>query len=119
MPENANEKENVKVQKAETLSSQAIMTKLAQAGFRYSRSRWILAEYIACKGAEGVDFTIDGLWHEVSVHHSTIGRMTVFRLVDVLVKVKVGGYACPFLSGSSYHSFWLLSFWCSLECYSL
>jgi Fe2+ or Zn2+ uptake regulation protein len=69
----------------ELVSAQSIMTQLDYAGLKRSQPRQILSEYIARKGMEGEDFTIEGLWHEVRRRHPGIGRFTVFRMIDVLV----------------------------------
>ena len=69
--------------------TQTILAALTQAGLKRTRQREVIAAYIAQKGEENADFTIEDLWHEVRTIHSDIARVTAFRVVELLVHLGV------------------------------
>ncbi|SRR5581483_1371048 len=70
-----------------TPSKTAMMAELERIGFRLTHPRRLIVEQIALLGAQGMNFTGDELWHMIRANHPGTGRMTIFRLLDVLVKL--------------------------------
>lgn len=66
-----------------------ILEALARAGLKRTRSREVIVRSIAQKGAANADFTIEDLWHEVRALHTGCGRVTVFRVVELLVRLGI------------------------------
>lgn len=67
-------------------SETSILTLLAGLGLKATRPRHLIAGRIAEMGEGGSDFTIEDLWHELQARDPGIGRATVFRTVDILVR---------------------------------
>lgn len=72
-----------------TPSATAIIAEMERIGFRATQSRHVIAEQIASLGASNINFTGEELWHMMRAVHPGIGRMTVFRMLDVLVKLGI------------------------------
>ena len=68
--------------------TQTILEVLAHAGLKRTRPREAIAAYVAQKGAENADFTIEDLWHEVCLTHADLARVTAFRVVELLVEAE-------------------------------
>ncbi len=66
-----------------------ILAALAHAGLKRTRPREVIVQYIAQKGEANADFTIEDLWHEVRAMHTGFGRVTAFRVVELLVQLGV------------------------------
>jgi Fur family transcriptional regulator, ferric uptake regulator len=69
--------------------TRTILEVLAQAGFKRTRPREVIAASVAQKGEENADFTIEDLWHEVRLIQPDMARVTTFRVVELLVRLGV------------------------------
>jgi Fur family ferric uptake transcriptional regulator len=54
-------------------------------GQRQTRPRNQIADRLAELASDGVDFTIEELWHDLRVLDPHLGRATVFRAIEMLV----------------------------------
>lgn len=52
---------------------------------RQTRAKSQIADRLVELAEERVDFTVEGLWHDLRGHNPHIGRATVFRAVEMLV----------------------------------
>ncbi|MBV9021725.1 MAG: transcriptional repressor [Chloroflexi bacterium] len=73
----------------ETPSATEIIAELERIGFRSTQRRYLIAEQVAQLGARGIDFTGEELWHMLRANYPGTGRMTVFRMLDVLIKLGI------------------------------
>ena len=53
-----------------------ILAALAHAGLKHTRPREVITAYVAQKGEENADFTIEDLWHKVRAIQADIARVT-------------------------------------------
>ena len=61
-----------------------IQAAFARDGLRNSRPRRLIAQQLAGRAAQGVDFTAEELWHDLQGFDTQLGRATVFPAVDTL-----------------------------------
>lgn len=66
-----------------------ILAALTHAGLKRTRPREVIAAFVARKGEEHADFTIEDLWHEVQVIQPDFARVTTFRVVELLVRLGI------------------------------
>jgi len=64
-----------------------MIAELERIGFRSTQPRHVIAEQIAQLGARGINFTGEELWRMIRAKSPSTGRMTVFRMLDILVKL--------------------------------
>jgi Fur family transcriptional regulator, ferric uptake regulator len=69
--------------------AETILKALAHAGLKRTRPREVIAAYVAQKGEENLDFTIEDLWHEVRSCHVDVARVTTFRVIELLVQLGI------------------------------
>jgi Fe2+ or Zn2+ uptake regulation protein len=69
--------------------AKTILEALARAGFKRTRPREVIAAYVAQKGEENLDFTIEDLWREVCTKHTDFARVTAFRVIERLVQLEI------------------------------
>lgn len=65
---------------------ETILTAFEGMGLRSTRPRRLLAERLATLAASATDFSTDELWHELKHIDPRLGRATVYRTVEVLLK---------------------------------
>lgn len=68
------------------LTEDSIVELFERLELRATRPRRLIASRIAELGAKGTDFAIEDLWTELQQVDPGIGRATVFRSVDLLVR---------------------------------
>jgi Fe2+ or Zn2+ uptake regulation protein len=86
----------------EHVSALAITGHFERLGLRATRPRRLIAERIAALGANGGDFTTEDLWRELRESEPGIGRATVFRSIDLLVR---DGFVDRVQMGSGKHRY--------------
>ena len=69
--------------------AESILQALAHAGLKRTRPREAIAAYVAQKGEENLDFTIEDLWREVRTRHVDVARVTAFRVIELLVQLGI------------------------------
>lgn len=69
--------------------TETIPKALANAGLKRTRPREVIAAYVAQKGEENLDFTIEDLWREVRTKHADFARVTAFRVIELLVQLAI------------------------------
>ncbi|MBA2680241.1 MAG: transcriptional repressor [Ktedonobacteraceae bacterium] len=69
--------------------TETILEALTHAGLKRTRPRAVIATYVAQKGEENLDFTIEDLWREVRTSHMDIARVTAFRVIERLVQLGI------------------------------
>jgi len=69
-----------------TMTTETILTAFEEMGLRNTRPRRLLAERLAALAASATDFSTDELWHELKQVDPRLGRATVYRTVEVLLK---------------------------------
>lgn len=57
------------------------------AGMHRTRPRCVIAERLAAYAAAGTDFATDELWQAAQRQEPSVGRATVFRMVEALVRL--------------------------------
>ncbi len=55
-------------------------------GLRNTRPRRLIADRLAALAASGADFTAHDLWHDLQASDPHLGRATVYRAVDLLLR---------------------------------
>ena len=65
---------------------ETILVVFEEMGLRHTRPRRLLAEHLAALAASATDFSTEELWHELKHLDSRLGRATVYRTVEVLLK---------------------------------
>jgi Fe2+ or Zn2+ uptake regulation protein len=68
------------------VTSEIILAAFEEMGLRHTRPRRLLAERLAALAASATDFSTDELWHELKQLDARLGRATVYRTVEVLLK---------------------------------
>jgi Fe2+ or Zn2+ uptake regulation protein len=68
------------------LTADAIAALFDDLGLRSTRPRRLIAERLAEVAASGVDFAIEDLWRDLQAIDPRIGRATVYRAVDLLLR---------------------------------
>ncbi|MBA2680246.1 MAG: transcriptional repressor [Ktedonobacteraceae bacterium] len=69
--------------------TETILAALAHAGLKRTHPREVIAAYVAQKGTENLDFTIENLCHEVRTRHVDFARVTAFRVIECLVQLGI------------------------------
>jgi len=95
----------------ELVTAEKILTLFETLGLRNTRTRRLIAEQLEKFAVNGIDFTVQELWQELRDLALQIGRVTVYRTVEVLVDKGliysvsfVGGcYRYRLNSGSSHY----------------
>jgi Fur family ferric uptake transcriptional regulator len=68
------------------VTRETMLTAFEALGLRQTRPRRLLAERLAGLAASARDFSTDELWHDLQQGDPRLGRATVYRAVDVLLK---------------------------------
>src|SRR5579862_6426477 len=63
-----------------------ILVAFEEMGLSNTRPRRLLAEHLAALAASATDFSTDELWHALKLLDPRLGRATVYRTVEVLLK---------------------------------
>jgi Fe2+ or Zn2+ uptake regulation protein len=69
-----------------SVTIETILAVFEEMGLRNTRPRRLLAERLAGLAASATDFSTDELWHELKQVDARLGRATVYRTVEVLLK---------------------------------
>ena len=80
-------------------TAEGILTLFDQLGMRSTRPRRIIAQRLAALAAGGKDFTTEDLWRALQAEDPRIGRATVYRAVELLLREGVLDRV-PFADGS-------------------
>ena len=78
--------ETVSNDRSTLTSAETILALFEQGGFRTTRPRRIIAARLAAMAAAGQDFATQDLWKELQEVDAGIGRATVYRAVDLLLR---------------------------------
>src|SRR5690348_1992850 len=68
------------------MTADAILALFDNLGLRNTRPRRLIAERLAALASHGADFSTEDLWKDLQTVDPPIGRATVYRVVDILVR---------------------------------
>jgi len=93
------------------LTAESVLALFEQLGLRNTRPRRVIAGRLADLAQEEAEFAVQDFWNELQVLDPGIGRATVFRTIEVLVKhgmldrvpVAGGTYRYRVCGGSHHH----------------
>jgi Fur family ferric uptake transcriptional regulator len=69
------------------VSAERFLAAFEAAGMHQTRPRRLIAERLVDYAARGVDFATDELWREAQQREPRLGRATVYRMVEALVRL--------------------------------
>lgn len=70
----------------DAISTEAILALFDRCGLRTTRPRRLIAEHLAARAGHADGFATEDLWQELQAIDAGIGRATVYRAVEVLLR---------------------------------